>query len=68
MKMKIQEAQRWEYVWHYFFSLEKFNYFSRLRTLKGQQDCPIHVIQYKHTQERNSSMVVRKTDIKRGVN
>lgn len=40
----------------------------RLRTTKWQQDGPIHVIQYKHVQERNSSMVVRKTDIKRGIN
>lgn len=40
----------------------------RLRTLKWQHDGPIHVIQYKHVQERNSSMVVRKTDIKRGIN
>lgn len=42
--------------------------FLRLRTPKWQNDGPIHVIQYKHVQERNSSMVVRKTDIKRGIN
>lgn len=40
----------------------------RLRTLKWQHDGPIHVIQYKHAQERNSSMVIWKTDIKRGIN
>lgn len=40
----------------------------RLRTPKWQHDGPIHVIQYKHAQERDSSMVVWKTDIKRGIN
>lgn len=41
----------------------------RLRTPKGNKmDGPIHVIQYKLAQERDSSMVVWKTDIKRGIN
>lgn len=42
--------------------------FLRLRTPQWQHDGPIHVIQYKHAQERNSSMVIWKTDIKREIN
>lgn len=42
--------------------------FLRLRTPQWQHDGPIHVIQYKHAQKRNSSMVIWKTDIKREIN
>lgn len=52
----------------FFLFFEKFNYFFTIKPPERATRWSYNVIQYTHTQERNSSMVVRKTDMKRGIN